>query len=47
MSGPPFLSFAELVEETELFRATLALRLGDFRVDPVAEFSKIVQATHR
>src|SRR5271157_4578968 len=30
--GPPFLSFAEFVEETELFRqsATLTLRLEDF-----------------
>jgi hypothetical protein len=43
--GPPFLSFAEFVEETELFRqsATLALRLEDFSIDPVAEFAKIVQ----
>lgn len=43
--GPPFLSFAEFVEETELFRqsATLALRLEDFSIDPVREFSKIVQ----
>jgi len=43
--GPPFLSFAEFVEETELFRqsATLTLRLEDFSIDPVKEFSKIAQ----
>jgi hypothetical protein len=43
--GPPFLSFAEFVEETELFRqsATLTLRLEDFSIDPGKEFSKIVQ----
>lgn len=42
--GPPFLSFAEFVEETELFlqSATLTLRLEDFSIDPVKEFSKIV-----
>jgi hypothetical protein len=41
--GPPFLSFAEYVEETELHlqSATLALRLEDFMIDPVKEFSKI------
>jgi hypothetical protein len=41
--GPRFLSFPEFVEETELHlqSATLALRLEDFMVDPVKEFSKI------
>jgi hypothetical protein len=41
--GPGFLSFPEFVEETELHfqSATLALRLEDFMVDPVREFSKI------
>jgi hypothetical protein len=41
--GPPFLSFPEYVEETELHlqTATLALRLEDFMIDPVKEFSKI------
>jgi hypothetical protein len=45
-TGPRFLSFQEFVEETELFTecATLALRLEDFTVDPVREFSKIVTA---
>jgi hypothetical protein len=45
VQGPRFLSFAEFVEETELFmqNATLALRLEDFMVDPVREFSKIVK----
>ncbi len=44
-SGPPFLSFPEFVEETELHlqSATLALRLEDFAIDPVKEFSKIVE----
>jgi len=43
--GPRFLSFAEFVEETELFlqSATLTLRLEDFMIDPVKEFSKIVK----
>jgi len=43
--GGRFLSFAEFVEETELFvqAATLALRLEDFVIDPVREFSKIVR----
>jgi hypothetical protein len=46
VGGPRFLSFAEFVEETELFSqsATLALRLEDFMIDPCKEFSKIVQA---
>jgi hypothetical protein len=42
--GPRFLSFAEFVEETELHLQsanTLALRLEDFMIDPVREFSKI------
>ena len=41
--GPPFLSFAEFVEETELHRqaATLWLRLEDFAIDPQKEFAKI------
>ena len=40
-----FLSFAEFVEETELFiqSATLELRLEDFMIDPLKEFSKIVE----
>jgi hypothetical protein len=43
-SGPRFLSLSEFVEETELYLqcATLALRLEDFMVDPLSEFSKIV-----
>jgi hypothetical protein len=43
--GLPFLSFPEFVEETELFlqSATLTLRLEDFMVDPLKEFSKIVE----
>jgi hypothetical protein len=43
--GPRFLSFPEFVEETELFIhcATLALRLEDFMIDPVREFSKIAK----
>jgi len=42
---PRFLSFAEFVEETELYlqAATLTLRLEDFMTDPVREFSKIVE----
>jgi len=41
--GPRFLSFAEFVEETDLHlqSATLALRLEDFMIDPLKEFSKI------
>ena len=41
---PRFLSFPEFVEETELHlqSATLALRLEDFMIDPIKEFSKIV-----
>ena len=43
--GPPFLSFAEFVEETELHlqSATLALRLEDFMIDPCREFSRIAE----
>jgi hypothetical protein len=39
-----FMSFSEFVEETELFlqSATLALRLENFVIDPLEEFSKIV-----
>jgi hypothetical protein len=42
--GPPFLSFQEFVEETDLHlqSATLALRLEDFIADPFKEFAKIV-----
>ncbi len=41
--GPRFLSFPEFVEETELHlqTATLTLRLEDFTIDPLKEFSKI------
>jgi hypothetical protein len=44
--GPPFLSFSEFVEETELHlqSATLALRLEDFTMDPFKEFCKIAEA---
>jgi len=43
--GPRFLSFPEFVEETELYlqSATLALRLEDFMIDPLKEFSKIAE----
>lgn len=42
--GRRFMSLSEFVEEMTLFvpRATLALRVEDFSVDPVREFSKIV-----
>jgi hypothetical protein len=45
--GAPFLSFSEFVEETELHLqlATLKLRLEDFMIDPLREFSKIVEVT--
>jgi len=45
LPGPKFLSFAEFVEETQLYieAATLALRFEDFMVDPSREFSKIVE----
>jgi hypothetical protein len=44
--GRRLLSFAEFVEETELYlqAATLTLRLEDFMIDPLKEFSKIVEA---
>jgi hypothetical protein len=43
--GRRLLSFPEFVEETELYlqAATLALRLEDFMIDPLKEFSKIVE----
>ncbi len=43
--GQRFLSFPEFVEETELHlqSATLALRLEDFTVDPLKEFSRIAE----
>jgi len=43
--GPRFLSFPEFVEETELYfqSSTLTLRLEDFMIDPLKEFSKIVE----
>lgn len=42
---PRFLSFTEFVEETELYlqSATLTVRLEDFMVDPLKEFSKIAK----
>jgi hypothetical protein len=45
LPGPRFLSFPEFVEETELHlqSATLTLRLEDFMIDPLKEFSKIVE----
>ncbi len=45
VGGPRFLSFPEFVEETELFLqcATLTLRLEDFMIDPVKEFTKIIE----
>lgn len=41
--GPPFLSFAQFLEETELHlrAATLAVRLEDLAVDPAKEFARI------
>jgi hypothetical protein len=43
--GPRFLSFPEFVEETELhFQSSpLTLRLEDFTIDPLKEFSKILE----
>jgi hypothetical protein len=43
--GPRFLSFSEFVEETALFleSTTLAVRLEDCMIDPLKEFSKIVE----
>jgi len=45
LPAPRFMSFREFVEEIELFRqsATLPLRLEDFMIDPLKEFSKIVE----
>ena len=45
LPGPPFLSFPQFVEETELHfqSATLALRLEDFMADAVREFCKIAE----
>ncbi len=45
LPGPRFLSFPEFVEETELYlqSATLTLRLEDFMIDPLKEFSKIAR----
>ena len=45
LPGPPFLTFPEFVEETELHfqSATLALRLEDFMADPGKEFCKIAE----
>jgi hypothetical protein len=42
---PRFLSFSEFVEESVLYLqvATLSLRLEDFTIDPLKEFSKIVK----
>lgn len=44
--GPPFLSIARFVEETQLHLeagATLAVRLEDCVTDPLKEFSKVAQ----
>jgi hypothetical protein len=43
--GSRYLSFPEFLEETELYlgRDTLALRLEDFMIDPLKEFSKITR----
>jgi hypothetical protein len=43
--GRRFLSFPEFIEETELYlsSSTLALRFEDFMIDPLKEFSKIVE----
>jgi hypothetical protein len=44
--GPPFLSFAEFVEETELYLQSpirLGLRLEDFKINPLKEFSRIAE----
>jgi hypothetical protein len=45
LPGQRFLSFPEFVEETELHlqSATLALRLEDFMIDPIKEFSKVAE----
>jgi hypothetical protein len=43
--GPPFLSFRDFVEETELFiqSATVSVRLEDLATDPVKEFAKLLE----
>jgi hypothetical protein len=43
--GPPFLSFRQFVEETELHlqAATLTLRLEDFAIDPRKQFYKLAK----
>jgi hypothetical protein len=43
--GSRFLSFKEFIEETELYlqAATLSLRFENFAIDPLKEFSKIVE----
>jgi hypothetical protein len=43
--GPPFLSFAKFVEETELHLQSpgLMLRLEDFMFNPLKEFSRIAE----
>jgi len=45
LPGPPFLSFSQFVEETELFiqASTTAVRLEDFMIDPRKELSKIAE----
>jgi hypothetical protein len=45
LPGPPFLSFAQFVDETTLFlqAASLSLRLEDFSADPHGAFSKIAR----
>jgi hypothetical protein len=45
IGGPRFLSLLEFVEETELYlqSATLTLRLEDFMIDPLKEFSRIAE----
>jgi hypothetical protein len=45
LGTPRFLSFAEFVEETMLFidAATLSLRLEDFMIDPLREFSRMAR----
>jgi hypothetical protein len=43
--GRRFLTFPEFVEETELYlqSSTLSLRLEDFAIDPLKEFSRIAE----
>ena len=45
LPGERFMSFPEFVEESDLFlqSATLTLHLEDFMIDPLKEFSKIVE----